>query len=146
MNPTADVIAAAKAAMVATRVPASVTIAQYALESGWGKHMPPDSNNPFGIKQFDLSLPHVMASTTEVINGKLVHEMQPFAAYPAIAAAFAAHADLIATKPIYAAAMLALPDVGQFVTLMAEHYATDPQYAQKLLTLIDEDHLEQYDA
>ncbi|WP_369693039.1 glucosaminidase domain-containing protein [Komagataeibacter diospyri] len=31
-------------------VPASITIAQWMLESGFGQHMPPHFNNPFGIK------------------------------------------------------------------------------------------------
>ena len=31
-------------------VPASITIAQWAVESAWGASMPPGSNNPFGIK------------------------------------------------------------------------------------------------
>lgn len=139
-----DVIAAAKAAQAATRVPASVSIGQYALESGWGKHMPPGSNNPFGVKGFHDPDP-VWAETTEVIGGVAKRVSQPFRRYASIAEAFLEHAQLLANAPVYAAAMAALPDLTAFVRAMAVHYATDPQYGQKLLGLIHIDGLEQYD-
>src|SRR5471030_789213 len=41
---------AAQASEVETSVPASVTIAQAILESGWGKKHMGDANNYFGIK------------------------------------------------------------------------------------------------
>jgi len=44
------VIAAAVAAHHRWRVPASVTLAQWAVESAFGTAMPRGSNNPFGIK------------------------------------------------------------------------------------------------
>jgi flagellum-specific peptidoglycan hydrolase FlgJ len=47
---TNDVIAAAQASQRNTGIPAAITLAQYALESGYGRHMPTGSNNPFGIK------------------------------------------------------------------------------------------------
>jgi len=59
-----DIIAAAQSSQQKWGIPASVTIAQWALESGWGKYMPPDSNNPFGIKAVDQE-PFVSASTQE---------------------------------------------------------------------------------
>lgn len=45
-----EVIAAAQAAPARWGAPASITMAQWALESGGGQHMPKGSNNPFGIK------------------------------------------------------------------------------------------------
>ena len=48
MNIPANIIAAAQAAQTQYRVPASVSVAQWAFESGWGAHAP--GNNPFGIK------------------------------------------------------------------------------------------------
>lgn len=136
-------IAAAKAAQTATGVPASVSLAQFGLESGWGKHMPANSNNPFGIKAFHGGGTEAM--TTEVINGKVVHENQLFAVFSDLSAAFIAHSHLLASLSVYAPAMAVLPDVTQFVTLMAKHYATDPAYAQKILGIIHTGNLTQYD-
>lgn len=143
MNLEPEWIAAAKAAQVATRVPASVSLAQFGLESGWGKHMPAGSNNPFGIKAFHGG--GVSAATTEVIGGKVIHEDQPFAVYPDLKTAFLAHARLLSHVRVYAPAMAVLPDVAKFVALMAPHYATDPGYAMKIMGIIHSGNLTQYD-
>src|SRR3954451_14996587 len=45
-----DVIQAAIVSHRRWNVPASVTLAQWVVESAWGASMPPGSNNPFGIK------------------------------------------------------------------------------------------------
>ena len=45
-----DVIEAAKTSRQRWGIPASITLAQWIVESAWGSAMPPDSNNPFGIK------------------------------------------------------------------------------------------------
>src|SRR5262249_27834764 len=44
------ILSAAIAARRKFGVPISVTLAQWALESDWGTKMPPESNNPFGMK------------------------------------------------------------------------------------------------
>ena len=43
------IIAAAQAAQHKWQVPASVSLAQWIIESGWGAHEPAGSNNPIGI-------------------------------------------------------------------------------------------------
>lgn len=136
-------IEAAQNAMRVTKVPASVSLAQFGLESGWGQHMPACSNNPFGIKAFRG--PSVNSETTEVIKGKVVREKQPFAVFQSLGDAFLAHARLIASDARYGAAMTALPDLEKFVVLMAKHYATDPAYAEKILSIVHGDNLIQYD-
>lgn len=65
---TVEVIAAAQKAQTATTIPAAVTLAQWAIESGHGKHMPTGSNNPSGIKAAGTQ-PYVEARTREVIHG-----------------------------------------------------------------------------
>lgn len=136
------VIAAAQAAAKKWGVPASISLAQWALESGWGAHAP--GNNCFGIK----ALPGYDVQefpTHEVIKGHLVPCVQHFAKFADLAQAFACHAKLIATAPVYAGAMRALPNMDRFITLMAAHYATDPQYAAKVLAVIKSANLTQYD-
>lgn len=138
------IVAAAQAAMTKWRVPASVTLAQFALESSWGTRMPPGSCNPFGIKAL-AGQPFVSAMTREVIDGVSHILPQRFRLFADFAEAFDAHARLLATALVYAPAMAALPNVVRFVGLMAQHYATDPAYAAKLLQLIHEDGLTRYD-
>lgn len=142
-----ELIAAAQSAFAAWNVPASVTLAQYALESGWGQHMPPESNNPFGIKA-GPGQPSVTVPTREVINGVSETVEAAFRAYPDLAAAFNDHGRLIASNPVYQTAMnvwCATHDITKFVPALAQHYATDPNYAKLILEIIADNEMTQYD-
>jgi hypothetical protein len=141
---SADVVAAAQASQTKWGVPASVTIAQWALESGWGQHMPAGSNNPFGIKARPGE-PFVTASTREVVGGQSITVDQNFRKYDSIADAFEAHARLLATSPAYAASRAFFADLSAYVSAMSTVYATAPNYGSSLLTLIQADNLTQYD-
>lgn len=147
-----EVSEAARASMVSTRVPASVSIAQWALESGWGAHTP--GNNPFGMKpRHGMNDPSQQLLTTEFLGGKYVKVSQPFRKFGSLTQAFEAHAELISTAPIYAQAMAVLPlngcptndTVNKFIDKMAAHYATDPLYASKLKSVITGHSLGAYD-
>ena len=137
-----DVIAAAQSAAAKWGIPASVSLAQWALESGWGAHCP--GNNPFGIKAMTGYDTQTFA-THEVVNGHLIPCSQTFAAFANMFEAFDCHAKLIATAPVYSSAMRALPSLQAFVTAMAPHYATDPQYGAKIMAVIKGSNLTQYD-
>jgi hypothetical protein len=139
-QPPADVIAAAQVAQNQTRVPACVSIAQWAVESGWGAHTPPGSNNPFGVKDFH-GADAVWAWTTEVVHGVMQHVKQPFKRYASLNDAFAGHAELLAGDHRYAPAMAALPDIAAFVKLMAPVYATAPNYGEMIMDVITDSDL-----
>lgn len=144
-QPPANIISAAQAAMQATGIPASVQLAQWALESGWGAHMPHGSNNPFGIKAVE-GQPSVEVPTREVINGDWVTINAGFRAFPSLSDAFAAHADLLASRPQYAPARACLPDVAAFCNALTGVYATDPTYGRLLNEIIADSNLTAYDA
>jgi len=137
-----EVVAAAQAAQKKWKIPASVQIAQWALESGWGDHQP--GFNCFGIKHMP-GYPDQHFLTHEVVNGKRITCEATFATFTDLAQAFDVHAALIAQKHAYAPAMAALPDLGQFVTLMGARYATDPAYAAKIMAVIKGADLNKYD-
>ena len=143
---TDDVIIAAMASQRVWAVPASVSLAQFALESGYGTHMPPGSNNAFGIKALK-GQPSVTVNTREVINGKSVIIKAAFRKFDSMADGFDAHARLLATKGVYAPAMekWKAGDLEGGIRLMGAKYATDPSYAAKLLSLIGAQSLAQYD-
>ncbi len=143
-QPPADVVAGAQAAQRAWRVPASVSLGQWALESGWGEHMPPSSNNPFGIKARPGEAA-VFAPTKEVVHGQWIMVKAAFRHFDSLAAAFARHAELLATARCYAPAMRCSADVDAFVRAIAGPYATDPGYAAKLLAVIDGSDLRRFD-
>jgi flagellum-specific peptidoglycan hydrolase FlgJ len=117
-----------------------VTVAQFLLESDWGRHGMGDANNYFGIKARDGE-PSVMLPTTEYVGGKATLVQQPFRAYASMAECFADHARLICNrtsngKKIYAAALANPNDPIAFANALTGLYATDPLYGQKLVSIM----------
>jgi flagellum-specific peptidoglycan hydrolase FlgJ len=137
-------IAAAQASEKTTLIPASITLAQFILESGWGQHIPPGSNNPFGIKALPGE-PSVPVVTHEFIAGRYVQLTAQFAAFPSLAAAFTAHAALLANGAPYVHARSLLPSVTGFCNALTGVYATDPNYGATLIEIIQDNDLTRYD-
>jgi hypothetical protein len=126
-----DVITAAQAAHDAWNIPASITLAQWAVESNWGTQMPSGSNNPFGIKA-GAGQRFVMALTREVVNGESVMIRAPFRAFDSIEEAFDEHGRLLATHPAYAEARAHASNPDAFADALTGRYATDPTYGATL--------------
>lgn len=133
-------------------VPASVSLAQWALESGWGKSMPPGSNNPFGMKaRVGETGPTVTVRTREVFTtgpkkGQAYYIDAPFRKFDSFGHAFVEHGKLLGTAKAYAPARAKLPDLDAYLDTMGAVYATDPTYAAKLRSIIRTHDLRRYDA
>ncbi len=130
-----EVVDAAVASRLKWSVPASITMAQWAVESAWGAAMPPDSNNPFGIKARPGE-PAVESMTREVISGESVTLPQPFRKFDSMADAFDQHGKLLATGAPYKKAMAAKDDPDAFADALTGVYATDPNYGTTLKYVI----------
>jgi flagellum-specific peptidoglycan hydrolase FlgJ len=139
-----DVIAAAQAAQRKWSVPASVTIAQWAIESGYGAHVPAGSNNPFGIKA-RAGQPSVSAMTTEVIGGRTIHLPQPFRKFGSLAEAFDLHGQLLHDGRPYRHAMTLAGNPDAFANALTGVYATDLHYGRSLTALMKALDLYRYD-
>lgn len=125
-------------------------VAQAALETGWGKHMPaqPDgtpSNNLFGIKADGRwQGQRVNAVTTEFDQGVVRRETAQFRAYPSLEAGFADYVRFLRSDPRYRSAVsgaTAPQEFGQ--ALSRAGYATDPDYGAKIRNIMDSDTLRQ---
>jgi flagellum-specific peptidoglycan hydrolase FlgJ len=140
-----DIVQAAQKAYKLTGVPASISLAQFALESAWGKKVT-GTNNYFGIKAIK-GQPYTDVWTHEFLKGKLVREQQPFANYDSPEAAFIAHAKLLSEHAAYATFMAACKagDIERACICLTGTYATDPHYGHSLWHLIKSDKLLQYD-
>ncbi len=139
-----DVIDAAQASERKWGIPASISLAQYGVESAWGSRMPPASNNPFGIKAIS-GQPSVTVKTREVDKfGKDYYIQAPFRKFTSIAEAFDAHGKLLATSKYYANARSKLPDVEAFADALTGVYATDPNYGTALKKVMRQSGLYQY--
>jgi len=126
-----------------TGVSAPLMMGQAALESGWGRkeiRMSDGSNsyNLFGIKA-DSSWKGKVAevTTTEYSNGKLHNQMARFRAYGSYAEAFSDYANFLSSNPRYAPIIRGghgAPAAAQ--ALQRAGYATDPNYADKLVKVM----------
>ena len=125
---------------------ASISLAQWAVESGYGAHMS-GLNNPFGIQataaqratgQARLVLSH------EYVRGQYVPREEWFASYPSLEAAFDAHAVLL-TSPHYQRCIEATSPAAYAQALHYCGYATAPNYAAALMAVINSNGLEQFD-
>lgn len=130
-----EVVEAAVASKLKWSVPASVTLAQWAVESAWGASMPPGSNNPFGIKAAG-DQPAVEAQTREVEKGESVTIQARFRKFESLAEAFDQHGQLLATRPQYKGAMAHKDDPDAFADALTGVYATDPLYGTTLKYVI----------
>lgn len=113
-------------------VPEAVTLAQFGLESSFGKDMPKGSNNPFGIHAAN-GQPFVWGTDWDA-SGKRVPTK--FAKYASLDDAFDAHGKLLATGSAYAEARRHLNDPMAYAAALTGHYATDPMYGSKLQALM----------
>jgi peptidoglycan hydrolase-like protein with peptidoglycan-binding domain len=143
---SSEVIAAARTSHLKWGVPASVSLAQFILESNWGRSMPggPSSNNPFGIKA-RAGEPSVAAQTHEVEHGATITIVARFRRFSSLTEAFDAHGALLARGKPYALAMMYKDEPDRFADALTGHYATDPMYGSKLRELMRRNNLYQYD-
>lgn len=129
-------------------LPASVCIAQAALESGWGKYVI-GHYNYFGRKAVSTDSDYVVKTTSEYIDGEYVTIEDKFKSYTSLEDAIEDWCILMREEPVYQDAVNDWDnsfDLTTFVTEMASHYATDPDYANKILSTINANDLTAYDA
>ncbi|MGE5111889.1 MAG: glycoside hydrolase family 73 protein [Acidobacteriaceae bacterium] len=138
-------IAAAEASSKSSGLLVGVTVAQAAIESAWGNsELSRKANNYFGIKAHGkhtvLEMP-----TTEVINGVAQKVTARFASYRNMAECFTCRDQLITNGAVYAEARTNARDPELFVRDLAKHWATDPNYAEKILKIYRENNLSNLD-
>ena len=123
-------------------MPAPVILAQAALESGWGRHeiRHPDgsnSHNLFGIKAGGSWRGKVVdVVTTEYEAGVPRKLVQSFRAYDSYQDAFEDYTRWLADNPRYHSVLDARSGREAAHRLQSAGYATDPNYAQKLIDVM----------
>lgn len=134
--------AAAKVASEESGVHAKLILGQAALESGWGKReiLREDgtpSYNVFGIKagkSWKGDVAHVM--TTEYVDGVARKVREPFRAYGSYEEAFTDYARLVGNSRRYASVVEAPSAEVAAKRIQEAGYATDPAYADKLISVM----------
>lgn len=129
---------------------ASISIAQAALESDWGRsELAFRYNNFFGVKAA-AGMRSVTLPTKEYVNGQWITVDANFRVYDDFQASMVDHAILLTNgttdKPQRYQTVIYADSVETAVAgLVSGGYATDPDYAKKLLNIIAVYKLEQYD-
>lgn len=143
---------AAQASDRATGVPASVTLAQAILETGWGRGvLAREDHNLFGMKCFGSPGDHAIGcrdyATFECSpTGGCFDMNATFRAYANVADSYRDHGDLLSNWSRYATAMDHAGDPKRFAKeIHKAGYATDPKYSEKLIGIMDDYNLYQYD-
>lgn len=119
-------------------------VAQAALETGWGQRMfkavdGRESFNLFGIKaQPEWQGDVAVVDTLEYRQGIARQEKAKFRVYDSLQAGLQDYVDFIRQQPRYQDAVAVSHDTANyFQQLQAAGYATDPNYAQKILQVMN---------
>ncbi|MGK2895212.1 glycoside hydrolase family 73 protein [Klebsiella michiganensis] len=122
-------------------VPAAITTAQAILETGYGKSVPTDINsgkysyNIFGIKAHG-SPDYVEDYTHEVVDGKRIKIIDKFASYNSYHDSITGRADFFKNNNRYHFLFKNMDPIEWAHGLQRAGYATDPNYANSLISVI----------
>ena len=133
----------AKAVQEKIGVPFQVVIAQAALETGWGQKIIKDqqgssSNNLFNIKADNRwAGEQIQKDTLEFEQGAMVKKSAPFRAYQSLSESFNDYVNFLSNNDRYQEALQNPSNVEHFLQgLQKAGYATDPQYADKIMATL----------
>lgn len=138
--------------MLRSGVPASITLAQGVLESRYGTSLlAKRANNHFGIKiggaDWKGGVYYIYTKEWNKKIGKMVNQLAGFRAYDSPAESFVHHSNFLTSRPRYAE-LFKLPKndfEGWAHGLERTGYATDPEYGEKLVSLVQRFDLADYD-
>ena len=124
---------------------AEAVLAITALETGWGQHVIPtpdgsSSNNLFGVKaDQNWNKDQVIATTLEFEDGIMHKRREPFRQYASAQDSMQDFADFLTQNPRYETALSEADNPQRFIEeLHKAGYATDPDYSEKVLSVMRE--------
>ena len=121
-----------------------VLLAQAALETGWGRKIAQHASGKSSHNLFNIKADNrwdgedVSISTLEFRSGIPQQEKANFRAYDTFQASFNDYVEFIQNSPRYQPAMAVASDAKAYTQeLSRAGYATDPEYAQKIMGIIE---------
>lgn len=128
----------------------SITIAQAILESDWGQsQLASNYHNLFGIKSDNPNNSQLL-ETQEYQNGQWITISARFRVYASFEESIQDHSALLANgttwnKQQYQHVLASTNYLEAAHNLQRDGYATDPDYTQKIIQIIQKYHLDRYD-
>jgi flagellar protein FlgJ len=136
----------AEKAAEAIGVNPQVLLAQAALETGWGQKLIQKQDGESSFNLFNIKAgkkwqgDYVTVPTLEYRDGIAVKEQAAFRSYSNPQDSFADYVELINQNPRYKRAMQHAENPARYVReLERAGYATDPQYAEKIIQIMNSD-------
>ena len=128
-----------------------VLVSQAALETGWGKAVTRHQDGSSSYNLFNIKADNrwdgkqIVKSTLEYDNGVAKYEKASFRAYDSYADSFDDYVDFLRTNNRYDDALRHDGDDQVFIKdLHKAGYATDPNYANKILDILNRDSIQEY--
>jgi flagellar rod assembly protein/muramidase FlgJ len=125
-------------------VDSSVLTAQAALETGWGKFILANEDGKSSFNLFNIKAggewqgKRVSVSAVEYTGGTFTPQQSSFRVYDSIEQSVEDYVEFVRTNPRYQEAMQSVDDAGRYIReLHKAGYATDPKYAEKVLSVHD---------
>lgn len=120
-------------------IPWQAIVVQTAVETGWGRSSLFQAHNNWGGIKAKPGESSVNLSTFEFLNGQMVQIVDGFKTWPTPYAGLIGYARFFHENPRYSTALQYPNDPYQFVVeIKKAGYATDPNYVQKLHSLLNE--------
>jgi flagellar protein FlgJ len=123
-------------------VDANVLLAQAALETGWGKSVIKNAQGDSSYNLFNIKADkswqgkQARVSTLEFDGGVARKEMAGFRSYDSYKQSFDDYVSFIKSNPRYSDALKKADNPAQYVReLQKAGYATDPRYAEKIMSI-----------
>lgn len=135
----ASISPTAKAVAEELGIDPRLIIAQAALETGWGKSV--KGNNLFGIKSHGKK-DGLMVQTHEVVDGKRIKVRDIFRQYDSYDQSIADYGSFLQQNKRYKLMLQAATLREQVEALGKSGYATDPEYADKVMAIAKSKRLE----
>ena len=124
----------------------STLLAQAALETGWGQHLPSGNNGQHGFNLFGIkadsrwSGPVTQVDTLEYYDGQPIKVSASFRRYDSFEQSFNDYVDFVSSQSRYQPALEKATDpAGYIQALQNAGYATDPKYAEKVQDILKRD-------
>ncbi len=122
----------------------AVLLAQAALETGWGRFVSRHEDGRSSYNLFNIKADarwdgeRVSVDTQEFRNGVFARERAQFRAYDSFADSFEDYVNFLQSSTRYRPALDLATDSHRFVSELARAgYATDPDYAEKIIGIVD---------
>lgn len=120
-----------------------VLVAQTALETGWGKYMVSKQDGSSSFNLFNIKADQrwkgsaAEVSTLEYRNGQAKQERWPFRAYSSLEESMQDYINFLRSNPRYDQALKTTHNSQAYIqNLQQAGYATDPNYAKKIINIM----------